>query len=77
MAVTKSDLNQLIQQLNDDDLPLAEDFLKKLVFKSNRHIPWDDEPVTEDDLRDIKRAKDSFARGEGIKFKDVIDELLN
>ncbi len=77
MAVTKDELNQLIQQLSDDDLPLAADFLKNLVRKADRHIPWDDEPVTEVDMQNIMRAKESFARGEGIKLKDVIDDLLN
>ncbi|WP_143762553.1 MULTISPECIES: hypothetical protein [unclassified Cohnella] len=77
MAVSKSDLNQLIQQLSEDDLPIAADFLKSLVNKSDRHIPWDDEPTTEDDLKAIKEAKESFARGEGIKLKDVLNDLLN
>jgi hypothetical protein len=77
MAVTKNDLNHLIQQLSEDDLPLAADFLKKLVTKSDRHIPWDDEPITEEDLHAIKKAKESFTRGEGIKFGDVKNDLLN
>jgi hypothetical protein len=77
MAVTKKDLNELIQHLSDDDLSLAAEFLKKLVIKKNRPIPWDDEPTTEEDIHAIKKAKESFARGEGIKFEDVINDLLN
>ena len=40
-------------------------------------IPWDDEPTTQQDLEDIKSAKESFERGESIKLKDVINELPN
>jgi hypothetical protein len=78
MAVTKEHLNKLIQQLPDNALPIAADFLEKLVSKTDcRHIPWDDEPTTQEDIDDIKEAKESFKRGEGIKLKDVINELLN
>ncbi|GIQ71564.1 hypothetical protein DUZ99_19390 [Xylanibacillus composti] len=78
MAISKEHLNKLIQQLSEDDLPIAADFLEHLVSKSkDSHIPWDDEPTTKEDLEDIRRAKDAFKRGETIKLKDVIDDLLN
>jgi hypothetical protein len=78
MAVTKDQLNKLIQQLPDDALPVAADFLEKLIQKNDhRFIPWDDEPTTQEDLDDIKKAKEAFERGETIKLKDVIDDLLN
>lgn len=78
MAISKDHLNKLIQLLPDEALPIAADFLEKLA--SNPHyriIPWDDEPTTKEDLDDIEKAKKSIARGEGIKFKDVLDDLLN
>ncbi|WP_281886563.1 hypothetical protein [Paenibacillus sp. YYML68] len=78
MAVTKDQLNKLIQQLPEDALPMAADFLEKLIHKSDhRFIPWDDEPTTQEDLDDIRKAKEAFKRGETIKLKDVIDDLLN
>ncbi|MCU6798266.1 hypothetical protein OB236_39675 [Paenibacillus sp. WQ 127069] len=78
MSISKDDLNKLIQQLPDNALPIAADFLDKLVNNPNiRYIPWDDEPTTEQDIEDIKNAKESFARGESIKLKNVIDGLLN
>lgn len=78
MAVSKDDLNKLIQQLPDEALPIAADFLEKLATNPHyRNIPWDDEPTTKEDLEEIAKAKQSIARGEGIKLKDVIDELLN
>jgi hypothetical protein len=78
MTVTKDQLNKLIQQLPEDVLPIAADFPEKLVSNNNhRIIPWDDEPTTQEDLEDIKKAKEAFARGETIKLKDVMDELLN
>ncbi|XID91564.1 hypothetical protein ACF3MZ_24110 [Paenibacillaceae bacterium WGS1546] len=78
MAVSKEQLTKLIQQLSDDALPIAAEFLEVLVSHPRyRVIPLDDEPTTEDDLKQIQEAKESFARGEGIKLEDVIDELLN
>ncbi|MBA9086823.1 hypothetical protein FHR92_003303 [Fontibacillus solani] len=78
MAVSKDDLNKLIQQLPDEALPIAANFLEKLATTPHyRNISWDDEPTTKEDLEDIAKAKQSIARGEGIKLNDVIDELLN
>lgn len=79
MAVSKKDLNKLIQRLPEENLPIAEKFLTKLLSesKSTNTIPWDDEPTTQEDLDEIKKAKEAFARGEGIQFKDVEDELFN
>lgn len=78
MAVSKEQLNKLIEQLPNEALPIAADFLEKLVSNPERRvIELDNEPTTTEDLEAIKKAKESFARGEGIKFKDVINELLN
>lgn len=78
MAVSKEQLNKLIQQLSEEDLSIAVDFLENLVSKSrDSHIPWDDEPTTKEDIEDIKRAKDAYKRGETIKFEDIVDDLLN
>lgn len=78
MAASKDQLNKLIQQLSNDALPIAAEFLEVLVSHPRyRIIPLDDEPTTEDDLKQIQEAKEAFARGEGIDLKDVIDELLN
>jgi polyhydroxyalkanoate synthesis regulator phasin len=78
MAISKDHINKLIQQLSEDDLPVAANFLENLVSKSkDKHIPWDDEPTTPEDIEDIKKAKEAFRRGDTIKFEDVIDDLLN
>ncbi|MCR8644480.1 hypothetical protein NV379_17635 [Paenibacillus sp. N1-5-1-14] len=78
MAITKEDLNKLIQKLSDDVLPEAAKYLENLVSKSaQREIPWDDEPTTQDDLDVIKKAKEAFTRGDTIKLKDVVNDLLN
>lgn len=78
MAVSKEQLTKLIQQLSDDALPIAAEFLEVLASHPKyRVIPLDDEPTTEDELKQIQEAKEAFARGEGIKLEDVIDELLN
>ncbi len=78
MAVSKDHLNKLIQQLPEEALPIAADFLEKLVTnKEYRHIPWMMSQLLKMILKQLKKAKESFRRGESIKLKDVIDDLLN
>jgi hypothetical protein len=54
-----------------------KEVMKTMAISQEDKLPWDDEPTTEEDLRDIAEAQQSIARGEGIKLKDVIDDLLN
>lgn len=47
-----------------------------LLRPNDHHIPYDDEPTTQDDLDAIRDAKEAFVRGEGIPFEDVLNDLL-
>ena len=78
MALSKDDLNKLIQQLADVDVPLVAEFLKRLIsHPQDSHIPYDDEPLTEDDLRAIKQADMEFNQGKTISLRDIEHELRN
>ncbi|MGG6312400.1 hypothetical protein [Paenibacillus macerans] len=78
MAVSKKDLANLIQQLPDQDIPLVADFLKRLISNPlDTHIPFDDEELTEDDLKAIEQAELEFQQGKTIRLKDFEHELRN
>ncbi|MEF2965849.1 hypothetical protein V3851_08415 [Paenibacillus sp. M1] len=77
MAVSKKELADLIDKLSEEDVPLVADLVKRLIHPSDYHIPFDDEPLTDDDLQAIREAKKEYLEGKTIKFEDILDELQN
>lgn len=78
MAVSKKELTSLIHQLSDKDVPLVADFLKRLISDPlDAHIPYDDEELTEDDLKAIDKAELEFKQGQTISLQDIEHELQN
>ncbi|MBA9088533.1 glycosidase [Fontibacillus solani] len=75
--MSKKDLTDLIDKLSEKDIPLVADLVKRLIHPSDYHIPYDDEPLTEDDLQAIRGAKKEYLEGKTIKFEDILDELHN
>lgn len=64
MAISKKELTTLVQQLSEQDIPLVVDLLKRLIKNPlDAHIPYDDEPLTEEDIKDIEIARKEFADG--------------
>lgn len=64
--------------LVDKDIPLVADFLKRLISHPlDAHIPFDDEELTEDDLKAIEQAELEFQQGKTIRLKDIEHELRN
>jgi len=78
LAVSKKELANLIQQLPDKDIPLVADFLKRLISNPlDTHIPYDDEDLTEEDLKAIEKAELEFKQGRLINLKDIEHDLRN
>lgn len=77
MAMSKKELTDLIDKLSEKDIPLVADLVKRLIHPSDYHIPYDDEPLTEDDLQAIREAKKEYLEGKTVKFEDILDELQN
>ncbi|QUH26622.1 hypothetical protein [Serpentinicella alkaliphila] len=78
MALSKNDLNELVQKLSDKDIPLVADFLKRLIsHPQDSNIPYDDESLTDDDLRAIEASKTEFQQGKTIRLKDIENDLRN
>ncbi|MGD9679365.1 MAG: hypothetical protein AB7V16_13570 [Vulcanibacillus sp.] len=78
MAISKKELTALIQKLPDKDVPLFLDLVKRLTnHPLDEHIPYDDEPLTEDDIQSIVLANKEFIEGKTVKLKDIEHELRN
>jgi hypothetical protein len=77
MALSKKELTDLIDKLSEQDIPLVADLVKRLIHPSDYHIPYDDEPLTEDDHLAIREAREEYLEGKTIKFEDILDELQN
>ncbi len=87
MATTKANLYQLIEQLPESAVRLAEKMLQSIIAEfpddSPRarllamlaNAPIDDEPLTPEDIAAIQEGKESIARGEGISLKDLKKEF--
>ncbi|WP_410513132.1 hypothetical protein PaeBR_01260 [Paenibacillus sp. BR2-3] len=77
MAMSKKELNNLIDKLSDKDVPLVADLVKRLIHPADFYIPYDDEPLTEDDIQAIKEGREEFLKGETINLEDIIHDLQN
>jgi hypothetical protein len=74
-------LHALVDALPDSDLADAEQLLKSFAvadpaLRAALVAPVDDEPVTDDEIAAIDRAKREIARGEYVT-DDELDALLS
>ncbi|XID91557.1 hypothetical protein ACF3MZ_24075 [Paenibacillaceae bacterium WGS1546] len=79
MAISKERFNELLERLSDKDLELVSELMERLLQSSptERVIPLDDEPTTQDDINAINDAHKAYLKGELINLKDVEHELRN
>lgn len=91
MAIAKNHLYQLIDQLPDAAVRLAEKMLQAMVTefppineKDNAKTklmnllsaaPFDDEPATDEDWKAINDARANIIKGEGITIDEFKKEL--
>lgn len=76
MAVKKSELTKMVQLLSDNDIPLVYNLLTRLINSpKDLHIPYDDEPLTENDLAAIKEAEEDYKQGCTIRLEDIENEI--
>lgn len=68
MATKREDLKNIIDSLPEELLPSATEFLKSL-------IPEDDEPLTEEELKQIVQAKEDIKNGEYVTLEELLKEL--
>jgi hypothetical protein len=78
MAPDKQHAHQLIDQLDPGQLAAIVHLLQVMtdpVARSLANAPLDDEPVSEEEARQIAAARASLDRGEGIPHEQVLAEF--
>ena len=68
----------MIERLAPEKLSAVVGLLEVLLDPFDRALATaeiDDEPVTEEDLRDIEASREWFKHNEGIPFEQVVAEL--
>ncbi|HKI10505.1 MAG TPA: hypothetical protein VKA02_00220 [Candidatus Acidoferrum sp.] len=78
MADTKEHAHELIERLAPSQVTAVVGLLEAMldpVSRSLANAPLDDEPVSEEEAREIAAARASLDRGEGIPHKQVLAEF--
>jgi len=78
MAGTKEHAYELIDRLAPAQLSAIVSLLEAMldpVCRSLANAPLDDEPVSEEEAREIAAARASLDRGEGIPHEQVLAEF--
>jgi hypothetical protein len=73
-CVTKTELHELVDALPDESLPAAAILLRRAqdpVIAKLDAVPYDDEEVSEEDLRAIRQARNE----PGVPWSEVEAEL--
>lgn len=74
----KQEAHELIERLSTGQVIAAVGLFKAMldpVSVALANAPIDDEPVSEEEARDIAAARASLARGEGIPHDEVLREF--
>lgn len=79
LEVTKERLHELVDALPASKVEAANKCLESLkdeaILEAFRNAPIDDEPVTEEDLKDIEEGRRAVAEGRVQSWEDVKKEL--
>ncbi len=74
----KQQAHELIERLGPSQVSAVVGLLNSMldpVALALANAPYDDEPVSEEEEREIAAARASFARGEGIPHEEVLAEF--
>jgi hypothetical protein len=78
MADTKEHAHELIDRMAPGQVAIVVGLLEIILDPLARTLanaPFDDEPVSEDEAREIAASRASLARGEGIPHEEVLAEF--
>lgn len=79
--ITRTALRKLIDQLPESELVAAHRYLRYLrdegdpVLLAFRNAPFDDEPLTEEDIKAIQEGKEDIKAGRVYTLEQVREEL--
>jgi len=65
----KKEINILIDKLTKEDLLKAKTLIEELIVESK--IPYDDEPLDEEDLQALREARQAAVEGKLIPIEEV------
>jgi hypothetical protein len=74
----KQEAHELIERLSTGQVIAAVSLFKAMldpVSIALANAPYDDEPVSDEEARDIAAARASLARGEGVSHDEVLREF--
>lgn len=76
---SRAELHEIVDRLPEGDLAIAQHMLRSLpdhqVVRALLLAPEDDEPVTEEDLKAMREARESLARHGGITTSELRQRL--
>jgi hypothetical protein len=78
MAADKQHAHELIDRLAPGQVAAVVGLLEIILDPFARKLanaPYDDEPVSAEEARELDEARDSLARGEGIPHEQVLAEF--
>ncbi len=79
---TKQDLHRMVDQLPESAVPEAGKLLEELTDEraglppSLRDAPWDDEPLTEEELEGLEEAREDTRAGRLVTHEEARRRLL-
>ena len=76
-AHTKEQAHELIDRMAPSQVSAVVGLLEIMLDPFARALanaPYDDEPVTDDEARDIEAAHASLERGEGVPHEEILRE---
>lgn len=84
MSLPKERLYQLIDQIPESESSVVERFLEFVISRAKDHVlqaflkaPYDDEPLTEQELEAIHEGEVQFIEGKYDNLADVTKELIS
>ena len=78
MSDTRQHAHELIDRMPETQLSALVGLLETIVDPVSvalRDAPIDDEPVTEEEERDVRESREWFKHNPGIPFEQVVAEL--
>ena len=82
--MTRDAIRQLVDDLDERDLPVAERLLRALrdtsdanhrLLRTLANVPLDDEPETEEERAAVAEARQELLEGRGIPHEEVMRRL--
>lgn len=77
-ANEKQQAHQLVEQLDAGQLAAVVRLLQVMtdpLARTLANAPFDDEPISEDEARQVAASRDALVRGEGIPHEDVLADF--